>query len=216
MFMKNIKNEDRKLLLAALKCFPEFNVLDCLGEGNKGKAYLLGNNMVLKITCDKYEYNTAMILKNKKLKHIINIYDGWSFDYIDNEGYSDSLFAIIEEYIDTSSKKDTIKEFITVFKHAWFSIYFSDIENRLSATFDDLDEYMRYSEMYSNAIEFTKQYILNKGVKIDQQEDFEDIYNQLILAYKELYQNAPNSHLDLNAGNIGFTSNGVLKIFDMQ
>ena len=156
-----------------------------------------------------------MILRNKKLKHIINIYDGWTFDCTYNEEYSDNLFAILEEYIDTKSKKDIITKFVSAFKHAWFSIYFPDFEHR-HGTFDDLDEYMRHSQKYPKAIDFTKKYILNEGEKHTLKSEFENIYEQLTNAYIELYQNAPNSHLDLNDGNIGFVSNGVLKIFDMQ
>lgn len=75
-----------------------------LGGGNKGEAYLLENGKVLKITIDKEEYSTAIILKNRRLKHIINVYDGWNFDYIYDE-----------EYIDTTSKKDIAIKFIAAF-----------------------------------------------------------------------------------------------------
>lgn len=208
--------EEKKRLSEALKLHPAIKVLNRLGEGNRGEAYLLENSKVLKITNDSEEYSTAMILRYRKSKHIIDIYDGWRFNYIDDEGYSDNLFAIIEEHIDTSLKKDIIIKFISVFKHSWFSIYFPDIERRQRATFDDLDEYMKHPEKYPDAIDFTKQYILNEGKKNNLQDEFGNIYNQLTSAYVELYQNAPNSHLDLNDGNIGFTSDGVLKVFDMQ
>jgi predicted GNAT superfamily acetyltransferase len=42
------------------------------------------------------------------------------------------------------------------------------------------------------------------------------MYDQFAYAYWELYQNAPNSHLDLHHGNIGFTYSGTLKVFDIQ
>lgn len=75
---------------------------------------------------------------------------------------------------------------------------------------------MRHPQKYQNAIDFTKQYILKEGEKHNLKNDFENMYDQLLSAYKELFQNAPNSHLDLNDGNIGFTSDGILKVFDMQ
>jgi hypothetical protein len=109
-----------------------------------------------------------------------------------------------------------IVKFASIFKHAWFSIYFSDVEYRQNATFDDLDKYMRNPEKYSEAINFTKQYILSEGEKLNKRVAFESIYDQLVDAYVELHLHAPNSNLDLNDGNIGFATNGALKIFDMQ
>lgn len=209
-------SREKKRLSEALKPYPQINVLDRLGGGNMGEAYLLENGKVLKITIDKEEYSTAMVLINKKLNHIINIYDGWRFECMYDEEYSDILFAIVEEYIDASSKKDVIIKFVSIFKRAWFSIYFSESEQRQMATFDDLDEYLRHPKKYSNAIDFTKRYVINEGEKYNLRSEFENMYNQLASAYEELFQNAPSSHLDLNDGNIGFTSNNVLKVFDMQ
>lgn len=97
-----------------------------------------------------------------------------------------------------------------------FSIYFPDIAKYQRATFDDLDEYMRNPKRYLKAINFTKEYIISEGNELGLGKEFDDIYNQLLAAYIELYKLAPKSHLDLNDGNIGFTSEGVLKIFDMQ
>ena len=207
-----------KRLSEALKTCPETKIktrLD-MGNGKFGEAYLLDDGRVLKITIDEREYNTAMTLKKKKLKHIVDIYDGWCFNCVYDDEHSDDLFAILEEFVDTASKKDIIIKFISLFKHAWFSIYFSDIEPRQRATFDDLDEYMRHPQKYHNAIDFTKRYVLDKGEKHNLKNDFEKMYDQLTSAYEELFQNAPCSHLDLNDGNIGFTSNGILKVFDMQ
>ena len=166
----------------------------------------------MKITIDKEEFYTVLVLKNKELKHIINIYDGWRFKCIYNEEHSDNLF----EYIDTSFQKDVIIKFVSTFKHAWFSIYSLDVEYGQNATYDDLDEYMRHPSRYSKAINFTKEYIINERNKLDLKEEFDNIYNQLLIAYLEQYKFVPKSHLDLNDGNIGFTSEGILKIFDMQ
>ena len=219
--MKIVKSNEmswieKKHLSEALQSHPKIKISNRLGGGNRGEAYLLENGNVLKVTYDDKEYTTAMILKNRKLKHIVDIYDGWSFEYIDTEGYSHVLFAIIEEYVDVNSQIDTVQKFVALFKHAWFSIYFSDIEPKQRATFDDLDEYMRHPQKYPNAVDFTKRYILTEGENYNLKDKFENIYNQLTHAYLELYQNAPNSHLDLNDGNIGFTPNGILKVFDMQ
>lgn len=110
--MSNRIIKEKQRLTKVLKTYPEIKVLKYLGDGNKGEAYLLENGKVLKITIDKEEYSTAMILTNRKLKHIINIYSGWSFNCIYDEEYSDNLFAIIEGYVDTNSKKDIAIKFI--------------------------------------------------------------------------------------------------------
>lgn len=89
------------------------------------------------------------------------------------------------------------------FKHTWLSLYFSDIEPKQRATFDDLDEYMRYLQRYQDAIDFTKRYIISEGGKYILKDKFEKRYNQLAYAYSKFYQNTPNSHLDLNDENIG-------------
>lgn len=93
---------------------------------------------------------------------------------------------------------------------------FMILNQRQIATFDDLDEYMKHPQRYSDAINFTKQYILSEGEKCNQKDEFENMYVQLTFAYVELYQNSPSAHLDLNYGNIGFSSDGLLKVFDMQ
>lgn len=214
--MNNREMNEKKRLSEALKLLPDSKVLRHLGSGNKGEAYLLEGGKVLKITIDREEFSTAMTLKNRKSKHIIDIYDGWNFECIYNEEDSDSLFVIIEEFLDATSKKEMIVNFVSAFKRAWFSIYFSDIEQNKMATFDDLDEYMRHPKKHPNAIDFTKQYVRKEGEKYNLGSEFENIYNQLASAYEELFQNAPSSHLDLNDGNIGFTSDSVLKVFDMQ
>lgn len=214
--MNNREIDEKKRLSEALKHRSEIKVLRYLGGGNKGEAYLLEDRKVLKITIDREEFSTAMNLTNRKSKHIIDIYDGWKFECVYDKEYSDDLSAIIEEFLDTTSKKEMIVNFVSAFKHAWFSIYFSDIEPKRNATFGDLDEYMRHPQKYPQAIDFTKQYVVNEGAKYNLKDEFEGFYNQLVCAYVELYQNVPNSHLDLNDGNIGFTSDSVLKVFDMQ
>lgn len=214
--MSSREMNEKKRLSEALKLRSEIKVLRHLGGGNKGEAYLLEDGKVLKITIDREEFSTAMILMNQKLEHIIDIYDGWEFECIYDDDDSDHLSAIIEEFLDTTSKKEIIVKFVSAFKHAWFSIYFSEIQKLSMATFDDLDEYMRNPNKYSKAVNFTKEYIISEGNKLGLGKEFNDIYNQLLAAYIELYKFAPKSHLDLNDGNIGFTSEGVLKIFDMQ
>lgn len=107
-----------KRLSEAIKLFPQIKILHCLGYGNKGEAYLLEDGTVLKITIDKEEFSTAMTLKSRELKHIVNIYDGWNFECVYDEEYSDNLSAIIEEFVDTTSKKEITRKFVALFKRA--------------------------------------------------------------------------------------------------
>ena len=213
--MTNKKCQEKRLS-EAIKLFPQIKILRFLGSGNKGEAYLTEDGYVLKITIDREEYSTALTIKGRKLKHVINIYECHEFECIYDDEYSDSLFCIREEFLDTISRKDIVSKFVFLFKRAWFSIYFPEIEKLSTATFDDLDEYMRHPKEYSEAIVFTKEYIINEGNKLGLGKVFDDIYNQLLAAYVELYKFAPESHLDLNDGNIGFTSKEILKIFDIQ
>ena len=213
--MKN-KILQEKRLSEVIKLFPQIKILHCLGSGNKGEAYLMEDGSVMKITIDKEEYYTARTIKGRRLKHVIDIYECYKFECIYDDGDLDNLFCIKEELLDTTSKKEITQKFVALFKRAWFSIYFSDIAKYQGATFDDLDEYMRNPNRYSKAINFTKEYIISEGNKLGVGKEFDDIYNQLLAAYIELYKFAPKSHLDLNDGNIGFTSEGALKIFDMQ
>jgi hypothetical protein len=212
--MSNEKNQEIRLS-KALKLHPQIKVVSKLGNGNKGVAYLTEDGRVIKITIDREEYSTALALKGKTLKHIIDIYDCWRFKCVYDDGDFDNLFCLFEEYVDTISQKDVVIKFVSLFKHAWFSKYFPDFEGGLG-TFDDLNRCMRNPFKYSKAINYTKQFILTEGEILGLENQFEVIYNQLAFAYLELHKNAPKSHLDLNDGNIGFTSKGVLKIFDMQ
>lgn len=74
--MSSREMNEKKHLSEALKLRSEIKVLRHLGGGNKGEAYLLEDGKVLKVTIDKEEFSTAMNLKGRELKHIVNIYDG--------------------------------------------------------------------------------------------------------------------------------------------
>ena len=130
--------------------------------------------------------------------------------------FDTTSFAIIEEYIDVKTQIEIIKKFISAFKHTWISVYFSYIEPKHRVTFDDIEKYMRHPSKFPDAIEFTRKDIIEEGKKYNLKDKFEQMYDQFAYAYWELYQNAPNSHLDLHHGNIGFTYSGTLKVFDIQ
>ncbi|MDP4272276.1 MAG: hypothetical protein Q8909_19475 [Bacteroidota bacterium] len=209
------KAYQKRRLQEALKLRPEIKIIKFLGGGNHGEAYSTENGYVIKITNDKEEYCTAKLLIGKKLRHIIEIYECWRFKCVYTDGDSDFLYCIIEEHIDTDSKKEIISNFVGQFKHAWFSLYFPNFEYK-NGTFDDLERCMKKQYFYANAIQYTKQFVLTEGEKRYSRKDFETLHDQLLAAYDELNAYVPQSHLDLNDGNLGLSSKGVLKIFDIQ
>tara|TARA_R110000823_G_scaffold27044_1_gene78843 strand:- start:112 stop:762 length:651 start_codon:yes stop_codon:yes gene_type:complete len=72
-------------------------VVECLGEGLQGQAFLMNSGQVLKITNDESEYFVCTSLINKSVKHIYKIYSTYRLRV--NGG---DLFGILEERLDTS------------------------------------------------------------------------------------------------------------------
>lgn len=202
-------------LKAALEGRPEIKPVQYLGHGNRGDAHLTNKGFVLKITLDTEEYSTALNLQGKKLQHIINIYDCWESECFYDDEYSDHLYCILEEYVDTVTQQEIVQKFISEFKHAWYCLYFPTYEH-IHGTYDDLDRCMKKPNKHSIAITFVKQYIIEQGRAQDLEIEFESIFVQFLSAYAELLKHSPKSRIDINDGNIGFSQNGVLKVFDMQ
>ena len=202
-------------LKAALEDHPEIKPIQYLGHGNKGDAHLTDKGFVLKITLDEYEYSTAQKLQGKKLQHIVDIYDCWEAKCSYDDEYSDHLYCILEEHINIKEKQEIIQKFVDEFKHAWYSLYFPTYEH-IYGTYDDLDRCMKSQGKYSNAITFVKKYIIEQGRTQSLEVDFESIFVQLSSAYAELLKHSPKSRIDVNDGNLGFSQDGLLKVFDMQ
>lgn len=209
------KEHVEQRLKAALQRHPEIKSIQYLGHGNKGDAHLTDKGIVLKITMDEEEYSTAQKLQGKKSQHIIDIYDCWEVECFYNDEYSDHLYCILEEYINTKEQQEIIRKFVSEFKCAWYSLYFPAYEPKY-CTCDDLDRCMKNPNKYSKAITFVKQYILEQGRAQGLEMNFESIFNQLSFAYAELLKHSPKSRIDVNDGNIGFSQDGFLKVFDMQ
>ena len=73
-------------------------VTSYLGGGSQGHAYLLDNDMVMKLTNQDSEYYVSTSLVGKKLKHICHIYETYKLINVN----CDYRYAIIQEYLDTS------------------------------------------------------------------------------------------------------------------
>lgn len=203
-----------KELECALKLLPSVKVYKELGRGLFGVAFLLTDNKVLKITRNESEFLSAQKLKGLKLDHIVHIYECWKFQHINKEELEE-FYAIVEEFVDVVSDRDLIKSFAQSFITSWYTLYFIGCEGR-NGTKDDLAQYMRSPEQNREAIEFTREKVCGEGKNNYQKFRFGKVYDQLVKAYIELAAKAPNAQLDFSAENIGFTSEGDLKVFDIQ
>lgn len=72
--------------------------LSYIDSGFFGNAYNIGNNEILKITGDKSEAINCYKIINKKLNHIVNVYDVKQFE-IDNKIF----YSIIEEKLEINN-----------------------------------------------------------------------------------------------------------------
>ena len=81
-----VKNSD---LLAAKKGIAVPS-LEKLGKGTQGVAFGMGSGRVLKVTQDRQEALASNVIRGKKLKHVVEIYDVFRFK-------DTSFYGIIEE-----------------------------------------------------------------------------------------------------------------------
>lgn len=207
--------EENIRLKNVLQYFSLKSIKRSLGKGRFGEAFLTNQNTVLKLTIDKREFITAKTIQGLKLNNIVNVISCSSFKALDVYHNADIYYGIHQEYLNTEA--EFICDFVKLFKSAWFSNYFETVRIKSRyATFEDLEEYMVYSEKYLVAIDFTKEWILNRVLSESQKLLYLRMYDDLLKAYKELKRIAPLAHIDLNEGNLGFTEDGVLKIFDVQ
>jgi hypothetical protein len=182
---------------------PEYKsmVVKCLGEGGYGKAYLLNNNTVLKITTDSLEYSLAEKMKGFKLNHIANVYDTFK---IPETRYK----VIVMEYLEMAN--DELKNLFT--KLVLF------IKNEILGNRDG--NFFGYH--LTDEVREKTYYSLNNGFPFSTTEQnrmiMADIFVQLCEAIDEIKQfraNDPNGHIcDIHSGNFGFDKQGVLKMFD--
>lgn len=213
MFAQVKKDSKERLTLFLIK-HPWIKIKDELGTGNFGEAYLIDTGKVLKLTFDIREYTSAKTLKGKYLDNFAEIYNHWEWEYYCNESNYGTLYCIIIERIFDVNKKE-IDFFVSALKHAWFCYYFPSINKFKMWNNKDMDQYMKFGEEYGDAIAIVKNKLLEIGKEKELSDLFESTFIKLLRAYKELYKASPESMIDMNSGNIGFSPNGELKIFDV-
>lgn len=81
--------------------------LKSLGGGSHGVAYDIGNNRVLKVTDDQSEATASANVQGKLFKHIVKIFEVFSFPKSDAVGkFSNQLYGIVQEKLQPLSVKE--------------------------------------------------------------------------------------------------------------
>lgn len=140
------------------------------GSGTQGYAYHIPNNKILKITSDKSEAADAYKVKDKKLKHLSNIYGVYAL-----KGKYDGLYVVISEFINQSEKIDNADQSLAEFLRSEFgydiTLFFEDYLNG-SMTKDEIKDYTRQiKEFYTdspNEAQQTVWYMSEKFALIDE------------------------------------------------
>lgn len=95
-----------------------------LKGGGMGKAFVIDQNRILKITSDVAEFNNSMRLLGKTPKYLPNIY------LCKNIKYNDEIYyVIVQEKIDTSKSKEYFQLFyeLEMFLSSNYKIYNDDL-----------------------------------------------------------------------------------------
>lgn len=80
-----------------------------IGSGYNGIAFKFGGDKVLKITTDETEVRAASQLKGKNLRHVIKIYD--TFTFAKQNDY-ESWYGIVAEYAEPLQNKELLGNYI--------------------------------------------------------------------------------------------------------
>jgi hypothetical protein len=163
-------------------------VVECLGEGLQGQAFLMNSGQVLKVTNDESEYFVCTSLINKSVKHIYKIYSTYRLRV--NGG---DLFGILEERLDTS-EVESLNEFqmVTEFPNSCM-LFIND--NTYSNPSD-------YSELRSEADSIIRAY--------PKYTFFVNQYLEMTLACL----NVGVSNSDMHSGNVGRKGDHLV-VFDL-
>lgn len=174
-------NEAHKRITLKLRV----DVIDRLGGGKNGTAYLLEDGRVMKVTRDSSEYLQSTELKSKNIKHLVNIFE--TYVVKNNKNIHSNEYVILQEKLDTSCNKTLLKfEEITGFNEEVKSFVGGYNEE------SDLDKFLyTLIERYPHYEELALEY---KAVGMAQKE-------------------AGFKRSDMFANNLG-RKNGVLTAFD--
>lgn len=183
-----------------------------LGKGNHGEAWLLDDGTVLKLTNDWREYSVAACIKGRMNCYLVDVYDCWEIPNKDDT----MLFAIKEErlWMETAIiDKELKKDFVRLFKHSWYVL---NEREGVSMDFRYWEVVMdAYTQSNTNLIERMKEVFREQTEHLPQSATLYQMLADTNEGFSELRQLCHFGELDINSDNIGFTSNGRMKYFDM-
>lgn len=184
-----------------------------LGGGNHGWAWRLDNDTVFKLTNDFSEYNICKEIIGRQNNYLVDIYNCWELQ--DEDG--DECYGIIEEKLLTiipGIDQNTKDCFIKLLKESWSILNESGRVDRHENYYDFLiDNYVQSNkEIINIAYNVFCELIMNK----ENRTQYILMFDNTTKAFAELHKIYPLAELDLNSGNIGFSSYGQMKYFDMR
>lgn len=222
----NMNEIEAFLLQQKFNCvFPQYKIVEMLGHGNFGTAFLTESNNVIKFTLDQGEVSTCKALSGRRNLNLCNI---MAVNKSNFKFYNRSYTWILQERLFLNPNlQSKIKTSLYDFKHTWFWLYAGPM-NRLSN--DDLQViYRRNNNIeidkarnllieyidHLNENEDCNRYLTNSEIQTrkDSSLEFFDFIND---AYHELVSICPSGRIDFNEGNFLFDINGKMKVIDFQ
>lgn len=138
-----------------------------IGGGMFGFAHDIGDNKVLKITKDKTEAINSKKIKNKKLKHIADIYDVYKFSHRDKIYY----VIILEKLIIDNSLHNVYWELYELFKQHMSNNFKKDIINKIKDKHEVIGGFLEY--MCANGYKEAWDKFRDDLVRIDNYYDYD-------------------------------------------
>lgn len=179
----------------------KYNYIKILGEGAHGVAVkILRESHVLKITNDEKEYSIAQQMIGKKNEHLVDIYDCHKLG---------NTYYIWQEYLQENPDNLNLTCFTETFKQSvadCINEYFPD--NGLAFFWAGV-EYIK-----KNNKDFIR-CALNEFRKKLCSSVYETMFMDTCKAIQELNRINEKANLDLHGENIGFTTCGKLKYYDL-
>jgi len=167
------------------------SVVEFLGSGSRGIAFALSNGNVLKLTDDKTEASASAVLKGRKLKNIIEIYDVFQLGKL-------PIYGVVQEKVKPLSDK------------------FEQLCNEIFAFWCSTDS--RENAIKSNSVDKTldsfRTALSYVNLKLSKLAGGTVLAKQLLNGLLELAANNI-AFIDVVYRNVGKTSDGVVKIFDI-
>lgn len=180
-----------------IEAFRSYKIIDSLGHGIYGEAFLTGNDQVLKITSEKGEHLWAKEMIGHKCTHVVDVYDTWEYTW-----NKEQIFFICEEKIDTNAiDYDTRHNVYTILNYVLYNLGEQCYRSRT-----ELSKLLAKDD--NKTFEANARTIFLKYPKE------ENLLNSLLDAYIESLHINPKIELDLSAFNFGISCDGIIKVFD--